>query len=47
MKDRIEGISKGADDYLTKPFDLGELEVRIHALIRRCYGGFSHRLELG
>ena len=47
VKDKIEGISKGADDYLTKPFDLGELEARIQALIRRCYGGFSHRIEVG
>ncbi|GAW86961.1 two-component system, OmpR family, response regulator [Bathymodiolus platifrons methanotrophic gill symbiont] len=47
VSDRIEGISQGADDYLTKPFDLGELEARIHALIRRCYGGFTHRIEVG
>ncbi|NOQ14256.1 MAG: response regulator [Methyloprofundus sp.] len=47
VNDRIEGISQGADDYLTKPFDLGELEARIHALIRRCYGGFSHHVEVG
>ncbi|RLA18531.1 MAG: DNA-binding response regulator, partial [Gammaproteobacteria bacterium] len=47
VSDRIEGISQGADDYLTKPFDLGELEARINALIRRCYGGFSHRIEVG
>lgn len=47
VTDRIEGISQGADDYLTKPFDLGELEARIHALIRRCYGGFSHCIEVG
>lgn len=47
VNDRIEGIRLGADDYLTKPFDLGELEARIHALIRRCYGGFTHRIEVG
>lgn len=47
VNDRIEGISQGADDYLTKPFDLGELEARIHALIRRCYGGFNHHIEAG
>ena len=47
VTDRIEGIRLGADDYLTKPFDLGELEARIHALIRRCYGGFTHRIEVG
>ena len=47
VKDKIEGINKGADDYLTKPFEVGELEARIHALIRRCYGGFNHRIEVG
>lgn len=47
VKDKIEGISKGADDYLTKPFDLGEFEARIQALIRRCYSSFGHRIEVG
>lgn len=47
ITDRIEGITQGADDYLTKPFDLGELEARIQALIRRCYGGFNHRISVG
>lgn len=35
IEDKIEGFSSGADDYLTKPFALAELEVRIQALIRR------------
>jgi two-component system OmpR family response regulator len=47
MNNRIEGISQGADDYMTKPFELRELEARLHALIRRCYGGFSHNIEIG
>jgi len=47
IDDRILGIEQGADDYLTKPFDLRELEARIHALIRRCYGGFSSDMTLG
>lgn len=47
MNNRIEGISQGADDYMTKPFELRELEARLHALIRRCYGGFSHIIEIG
>jgi len=47
MNDRIDGISQGADDYMTKPFELRELEARLHALIRRCYGGFSHVIEVG
>ncbi|KIQ06307.1 MULTISPECIES: response regulator transcription factor [Pseudomonas] len=34
-QDRIAGFSKGADDYLPKPFSLGELSVRIEAILRR------------
>jgi DNA-binding response OmpR family regulator len=37
--DRIAGLNAGADDYLAKPFDLNELEARIHALLRRKNGG--------
>jgi two-component system OmpR family response regulator len=37
ISDRIEGLNAGADDYLVKPFDLGELSARIHAVARR-YG---------
>ena len=33
--DRIEGLDLGADDYLSKPFDLDELDARIRALFRR------------
>jgi len=32
---RVRGLETGADDYLTKPFDLSELIARVHALIRR------------
>lgn len=32
---RIEGLDSGADDYLTKPFDFGELLARLRALVRR------------
>ena len=35
VDERVEGLRKGADDYLPKPFSFKELEARIHALIRR------------
>jgi DNA-binding response OmpR family regulator len=35
IEDRIEGLGLGADDYLPKPFDFGELVARIRALARR------------
>ena len=35
VQDRIEGLGLGADDYLPKPFDFGELVARIRALARR------------
>jgi two-component system OmpR family response regulator len=35
VQDRIEGLDTGADDYLVKPFDLGELRARLRALARR------------
>ncbi len=47
VNDRINGIKQGADDYMTKPFELRELEARVHALIRRCYGGFSNDIVIG
>jgi two-component system OmpR family response regulator len=37
ISDRIDGLNSGADDYLVKPFHLGELSARIHAVARR-YG---------
>jgi two-component system, OmpR family, response regulator QseB len=35
VEDRIKGLDAGADDYITKPFDLAELNARIRALLRR------------
>lgn len=38
VHDRILGLNEGADDYLTKPFDIEELAARLKALVRRAYG---------
>jgi len=35
LEDRVQGLDRGADDYLTKPFAMAELEARIRALARR------------
>lgn len=35
LSDRLEGFDAGADDYVTKPFDLTELQMRIRAVLRR------------
>ena len=35
LDDRIKGLDRGADDYLTKPFEFGELLARLRALLRR------------
>lgn len=37
VDDRIEGLDAGADDYLVKPFEIGELLARLRALTRRNY----------
>ncbi len=47
INDRIDGIEQGADDYMTKPFELREFEARVRALIRRCYGGFRNDIVIG
>jgi DNA-binding response OmpR family regulator len=38
VEDRIKGLDAGADDYLVKPCDLGELNARLRALLRRAGG---------
>lgn len=45
--DKVAGLNAGADDYLSKPFDLEELEARIRALLRRKGGGGSDSQQCG
>ena len=44
---RIAGLDCGADDYLVKPVDLGELAARLRALVRRSHGVPQSRLTVG
>ena len=37
--DRIAGLKMGADDYMVKPFSLGEVSARIESVLRRAAGG--------
>jgi DNA-binding response OmpR family regulator len=39
LEDKLEGFSRGADDYLVKPFAMQELDVRLTALVRRARRG--------
>ena len=41
VEDRILGLDAGADDYLVKPFALGELVARLRAVVRRAHGTHS------
>lgn len=42
LDNKLEGFNRGADDYLVKPFELPELEVRVKALARRGSGKVVH-----
>lgn len=46
VQDRIEGLSKGADDYLVKPFSLAELNLRIQAILKRSQKTAGHVLHV-
>jgi two-component system OmpR family response regulator len=47
LNDRVNGLDLGADDYITKPFDLPELEARVRALLRRSSGTKDGEVVLG
>lgn len=47
LKDRVRGLDLGADDYLTKPFELDELLARVRVLERRRAQQASNRLTIG
>ncbi|OQW72286.1 MAG: DNA-binding response regulator [Proteobacteria bacterium ST_bin11] len=47
LNERVGGLELGADDYMTKPFELRELEARVRALLRRWQGGFNHDIRFG
>jgi two-component system copper resistance phosphate regulon response regulator CusR len=47
VRDRIEGLDTGADDYLTKPFDFHELLARVRALLRRGQALYPQVIEIG
>ena len=45
--EKVDGIEAGADDYLAKPFELGELTARVRALVRRAGGHAAAVLSVG
>ena len=47
LTQRVEGLNAGADDYLTKPFEMVELIARIRAQLRRASGNASPILKIG
>jgi DNA-binding response OmpR family regulator len=47
IKDRVEGLNSGADDYLIKPFSFDELLARIRALLRRPEAAQSNVIKVG
>lgn len=47
LDERVAGLDLGADDYMTKPFELEELEARLRALLRRNAGKRGVKIEVG
>ena len=47
VPDRVEGLRRGADDYLVKPFAFEELVARVHAVARRASGAVSGSITIG
>ncbi|WP_286727810.1 MULTISPECIES: response regulator transcription factor [Sphingobacterium] len=47
LDDKLKGLELGADDYLTKPFHIAELNARIKAVLRRKQWEGKHTLEMG
>ncbi|ALF60188.1 response regulator [Psychrobacter urativorans] len=47
VKDRIAGLDSGADDYVVKPFELGEIFARMRVLIRRAQGKADNQIMVG
>ena len=45
--EKVEGIEAGADDYMAKPFEMGELVARVRALVRRGAGRVSSVVAIG